>query len=70
MLGTLAASVAFTAYLPNANLLQFVLGAIFATDMIYVVAIYRKYRELGLAPWLHILRRPGPALRQDCVVTP
>ena len=51
MLGTLLPSVLFFLRFPHSVLLNFLYVAIFLFDIIYLIMLYPKHRELGINPW-------------------
>ncbi|MBC8229898.1 hypothetical protein H8E77_10160 [bacterium] len=51
MFGTLLPSILFFMLFPSSSLLTFLYLAIFTFDLIYVVMLYAKHKELGLNPW-------------------
>ncbi|HEY3305054.1 MAG TPA: hypothetical protein VGL70_16130 [Candidatus Binatia bacterium] len=54
MLGTLLPSILFYLRFPSSVLLDFLYVAIFIFDLIYLVMLYAKHRELGINPWKRI----------------
>jgi hypothetical protein len=51
MFGTLLPSVLFFLRFPSSILLNFLYVSIFSFDLIYLVMLYAKHRELGINPW-------------------
>jgi len=51
MLGTLLPSILFLLKFPASVLLNFLYVAIFIFDLLYILALYAKHRELGIRPW-------------------
>ncbi len=51
MIGTLLPSILFFMLIPSSPLLNFLYIAIFIFDMIYVVMLYSKHKELAVDPW-------------------
>ena len=51
MLGTLLPSILFFLRFPSSVLLNFLYVSIFIFDLIYLVMLYMKHRELGIDPW-------------------
>lgn len=51
MIGTLLPSILFYLTFPSDVLLDFLYMAIFAFDLLYVIMLYSKYRELKVNPW-------------------
>ena len=51
MLGTLLPSIMFHASHPSSFLLNSIYIFIFIFDLIYVVMLYAKHKELGIQPW-------------------
>lgn len=54
MLGTLLPSILFYLRFPSSVLLNFLYVSIFIFDLIYLVMLYAKHRELGIDPWKRI----------------
>lgn len=54
MIGTLLPSVLFFRLFPSSVLLNFLYVAIFIFDLIYLVLIYGKLRNVGINPWVRI----------------
>src|SRR5215467_14368169 len=52
MLGTVLPSILFFLRFPGSVLLNFLYVAIFVFDVIYVVMLDAKHRELGIYPWI------------------
>jgi hypothetical protein len=59
MLGTIVSSLGFSVFEPRLMLLNFLYVTIFVFDAIYLVAVYRKCRELGVNPWTDLVRTGG-----------
>jgi len=57
MLGTLLPSLGFLIVNPRSLLFDFLYVGIFLFDAIYLIAVYRKYKELGIHPWTDVIRR-------------
>jgi hypothetical protein len=51
MLGTMLPSILFFLRFPASVLLTFLYVSIFVFDIIYLVMLYAKHRELGINPW-------------------
>ena len=51
LFGTLLPSVLFFLRFPSSILLNFLYVSIFIFDLIYLVMLYAKHRELGISPW-------------------
>ena len=51
MFGTLLPSILFFMHFPSSYLLTFLYIAIFTFDLIYVVMLYKKHKELNINPW-------------------
>ena len=51
LFGTLLPSVLFFLRFPSSILLNFLYVSIFIFDLIYLVMLYAKHRELGINPW-------------------
>jgi hypothetical protein len=51
MLGTILPSILFFLRFPTSVLLTFLYVSIFVFDIIYLVMLYAKHRELGINPW-------------------
>ena len=51
MLGTLLPSILFFMHFPTSFLLTFLYIAIFTFDLIYVIMLNAKHKELGMNPW-------------------
>lgn len=54
MLGTLLPSLLFFLRFPTSSLLNFLYVAIFVFDLIYVILLHAKHRELGIDPWRRV----------------
>jgi hypothetical protein len=54
MVGTLLPSILFFLRFPNSFLLNFLYVATFVFDLIYVLMLYARHRELGIDPWKRI----------------
>ncbi len=54
MLGTLLASILFFMVFSTLVLLTFLYLAILTFDIIYVVMLYGKHKQLGIHPWKRI----------------
>jgi hypothetical protein len=54
MLGTLLPAILFFLQYPTSPLLNFMYVSIFVFDLIYVVLLHARHRELGLNPWLRV----------------
>ena len=60
IVGTLLPSILFFLRFPNSPLLNFLYVCIFIFDLIYVVLLYAKHKDLGINPWTWSLRNePG-----------
>jgi hypothetical protein len=54
MLGSLAVAVLLFLRFPEAVFLHFLCGSVLVYDLIYIVLLYQKCRELGLNPWTRL----------------
>jgi hypothetical protein len=54
MFGTLLPSILFFLRFPNSPLLNFLYVSIFIFDLIYVVLLYAKHKDLGINPWTRV----------------
>jgi hypothetical protein len=54
MLGTLLPAILFFLRFPTSALLNFLYVSIFVFDVIYMVLLYAKHKELGVDPWRRI----------------
>jgi hypothetical protein len=54
MVGTLLPSILFFLRFPNSPLLNFLYVSIFIFDLIYVVLLYAKHKDLGINPWTRV----------------
>jgi len=52
MLGSTAASFLFFTYYPESMFLLFLYISIFIFDWMYIVMLYRKFKELRIHPWM------------------
>jgi len=54
MVGSLLPSILFFLRFPNSPLLNFLYVSIFIFDLIYVVLLYAKHKDLGINPWTRV----------------
>ncbi len=54
MVGSLLPSILFFLRFPNSPLLNFLYVSIFIFDLIYLVLLYAKHKDLGINPWTRV----------------